>query len=173
MSHCREHSKQQQSFPCSECGKSFKRKEYFTAHMRRHAGENPYMCRYCEKAFPRLSDLHVHENYHTNKKNHHCTLCDKSFFRLCSLKLHQRIHTGEKPYKCPHCPKQFVQRYDMQTHVRRHTGERFQCDQVMCNAEFIHVFQLNQHAQTVHGILVKGGRRNLEKVSVQEEYLDE
>ncbi|XP_058169829.1 zinc finger protein 664-like [Anopheles ziemanni] len=180
MAHCREHAKPAQSFPCSECGKSFKRKEYFTAHMRRHRGENPYMCRYCEKAFPRSSELNVHEKYHTNKKNHHCTLCDKSFFRLCSLKLHQRIHTGEKPYKCPHCPKQFIQRYDMQIHVRRHTGERFQCDQAMCNAEFIYAFQLDQHAQTVHGALAKGSRRNLEKFSntntesvMQVEYLDE
>ncbi|GAA5906097.1 uncharacterized protein JCM6883_002549 [Sporobolomyces salmoneus] len=56
-----------QKFPCSECEKTFSRKEYMARHYRsKHSKEKPFSCEYCAHGFSR-SDL-LRRHYKTCSK---------------------------------------------------------------------------------------------------------
>ncbi|XP_075697410.1 uncharacterized protein LOC142663001 [Rhinoderma darwinii] len=131
-------------FPCSECGKHFKRKSIISMHKRIHRDERPFSCSECEKCYRRKSDLTVHHRRHTGEKPYSCSECGKCFIQKSVFVQHQRIHTGEKQFSCSECGKCFSQKSDLLNHQLIHTGEKpFSCS--VCGKCYNHRSPLAQH----------------------------
>lgn len=77
-------------FQCTECHKSFKRKDYLLIHIRTHTGERRYKCDLCSSAFVHPSNLITHRKLHSNERPYQCTLCGATFKLFAGLKIHRR-----------------------------------------------------------------------------------
>ncbi|XP_052902236.1 zinc finger protein 585A-like [Anopheles moucheti] len=77
-------------FQCTECHKSFKRKDYLLIHIRTHTGERRYKCDLCSSAFVHPSNLITHRKLHSSERPYQCTLCGATFKLFAGLKIHRR-----------------------------------------------------------------------------------
>ncbi|CAL4074385.1 unnamed protein product, partial [Meganyctiphanes norvegica] len=82
-------------FQCSQCNKSFTRKDALIRHQRIHAGEKSFQCSQCSKSFAHKGNLISHQRIHAGEKPFQCDQCSKSFAHKGDLIRHQRIHAGE------------------------------------------------------------------------------
>ncbi|XP_069460827.1 zinc finger protein interacting with ribonucleoprotein K-like isoform X2 [Ambystoma mexicanum] len=134
-------------YSCTECSKTFSRKQYLVDHKKTHVGARPYQCTQCEKSFSKKDNLFVHKRAHTGERPYHCVICDKSFSQKGVLNRHQRIHIGERPYQCIICEKRFSQKGVLNRHQRTHMGERpYQCTD--CEKSFSQKGSLISHQKT-------------------------
>ncbi|XP_078527238.1 zinc finger protein 10-like isoform X2 [Lissotriton helveticus] len=141
-------------YSCTECSKTFSKKEYLTEHKNTHIGARPYQCNQCEKSFTKKDNLFVHKRAHTGERPYHCIICDKHFSQKGVLNRHQRIHIGERPYQCNICEKRFSQKGVLNRHQRTHMGEKpYQCTE--CEKSFSQKGTLIAH-QRAHSIYKKG-----------------
>ncbi|MGH0136315.1 UNVERIFIED_CONTAM: hypothetical protein FKN15_021721 [Acipenser sinensis] len=137
-------------YRCSDCGKSFRVKQGLQNRQWTHTGEKPYRCSDCGKSFSRADSLVSHQRTHTGEKPYRCSDCGKSFSRADSLVSHQRTHTGEKPYSCSDCGKSFSRSESLESHQRTHTGEKpYRCSD--CGKSFGHSGTLKAHQRTHTG----------------------
>ncbi|XP_071355570.1 gastrula zinc finger protein XlCGF57.1-like [Trachinotus anak] len=133
-----------ESYSCSECGRTFCRKDHLMSHMRTHTGEKPFSCSVCQKRFSCSGNILAHMRIHTGEKPFECSFCGKCFSQKGTLQLHIRIHTGEKPFSCPFCDKRFAHKRRMTLHMSVHTEEkRFSCS--VCDKRFTWYTQLKTH----------------------------
>ncbi|XP_040294320.1 oocyte zinc finger protein XlCOF7.1-like [Bufo bufo] len=111
-------------FPCSECGKQFKKKSILSMHEKIHKDERPFSCPECGKNFKRKSSVIEHQKTHKDERPFPCTECGKVFKKKSILSMHKRIHRDERPFSCSECDRSFQHRSDLIIHQRSHTGEK-------------------------------------------------
>ncbi|XP_069837828.1 zinc finger protein 383-like isoform X2 [Dendropsophus ebraccatus] len=135
-------------FPCSVCGKLFKKNSSLSMHMRIHSDERPFSCLECGKCFTQNSILVEHQRIHTGEKPFSCSECGKYFAQRSALVKHERSHTGEKPFACLDCWKCFTRKDHLERHQRIHRDERpFSCSE--CGKSFTRISVLVAH-QRIH-----------------------
>uniref|UniRef100_A0A182Q561 Protein krueppel n=1 Tax=Anopheles farauti TaxID=69004 RepID=A0A182Q561_9DIPT len=88
-------------FQCTECEKSFKRKDYLLIHIRTHTGERRYKCDLCSSAFVHPSNLITHRKLHSSERPYQCTLCGSTFKLYAGLKIHRRRCEQKLPKNWP------------------------------------------------------------------------
>ncbi|XP_070377107.1 zinc finger protein 26-like [Dermacentor albipictus] len=111
--------KDERTFQCDFCPRSFSRKDRLAQHLSTHTGNRPFACRFCRKTFIRGDTLKVHMRIHTGERPFQCHFCPQTFTLKSCLKEHLRIHTGERPYHCNICCMSFVQSGHLNTHMKR------------------------------------------------------
>ncbi|XP_078525361.1 uncharacterized protein LOC144798392 isoform X2 [Lissotriton helveticus] len=109
---------------CTECNKSFSRKDSLLNHKRIHAGIKLYECSECDKSFSRKEHLIVHKRTHSGVRPYHCSICGKSFTQKGVLIRHHRIHTQERPHQCCECDRRFSQKGNLIKHMKTHNNNR-------------------------------------------------
>lgn len=130
---------------CEQCGKSFKLKQNYILHQRKHKEQKPYACHMCGRRFLRCSGLSLHLKYiHLGIKDHVCNICGRSFGFKTSLESHQTSHTGDRPFICHFCGKTFKTKSTMNYHCQTHTDNfPYQCP--YCQHQFRKKARLFDH----------------------------
>ncbi|XP_040858322.1 protein ZNF783 [Ochotona curzoniae] len=167
--------RRERTFPCPDCGQSFRLKINLTIHQRTHVEKEPRetpgssATEWGEAEAPSALEpgevvvpgpvirwLPEEPQGHAftghkpaTSKVYHCSECLRFFQQKKSLLLHQRLHTGNSQGwpACPYCGKAFRRRSDLFRHQRIHTGERpYQC--LQCGRAFNRSHHLAVHMQT-------------------------
>ncbi|XP_053578066.1 uncharacterized protein LOC128667161 [Bombina bombina] len=112
----------EKSVQCQNCGEHFFSKCTFTAHQKLHSRKKCHQCKTCGKLFALKRTLTEHRKTHNREKPHECSLCNKRLSSKYYLVVHKRLHTGEKPHACPDCDKTFSSQQALNYHLITHTG---------------------------------------------------
>uniref|UniRef100_A0A2A4K576 Protein krueppel n=1 Tax=Heliothis virescens TaxID=7102 RepID=A0A2A4K576_HELVI len=115
------------SYKCATCGKEFRMKTTYKAHIRFHT--NYCVCEACGKRCRNNNQLQEHKRArHGLYRIHKCAYCEYSSATKEALTIHERRHTGERPYVCDHCGATFHRRSNLVQHIAIHLPEKnFQC----------------------------------------------
>uniref|UniRef100_A0A3Q3ERS7 C2H2-type domain-containing protein n=1 Tax=Labrus bergylta TaxID=56723 RepID=A0A3Q3ERS7_9LABR len=131
---------------CSECGKTYKKKQCLIKHIKNHFEQKRYSCSDCGNRFTCKKSLTRHMIIHSDEKPFTCSVCGKRFNNKANMTRHNRIHTGEKPFSCSECDKSFQLKYHLTLHMAHHRGEKpFSCS--VCDQRFSWPFQLQRHTR--------------------------
>jgi len=85
--------KEQRTFSCDLCPRTFSRRSYLAGHIARaHRAQENFCCESCEKTFCNQSNLNRHvRSVHDRVRNYHC--CARSFFSRSDYLRHlKRLH---------------------------------------------------------------------------------
>ncbi|XP_021359839.1 zinc finger protein 665-like [Mizuhopecten yessoensis] len=131
-------------FVCNICGKIYRFRKKYIAHMSMHPTYTRHQCNVCGNTFSSNGHLKRHLKIHTEQKQHKCDICDKHFHDLDRLKRHHRIHLGEKPHMCDICGKKFSEAGNLRKHHMIHTNVKpFICEK--CGKGYSVQYELKQH----------------------------
>nr|XP_049704182.1 zinc finger protein 624 isoform X1 [Helicoverpa armigera] len=136
------------SYKCGTCGKEFRMKTTYKAHIRFHT--NYCVCEACGKRCRNNNQLQEHKRArHGLYRIHKCAYCEYSSATKEALTIHERRHTGERPYVCDHCGATFHRRSNLVQHIAIHLPEKnFQCG--ICKKWEKSQKRLNIHKYKVH-----------------------
>ncbi|XP_026745733.1 zinc finger protein 350-like isoform X2 [Trichoplusia ni] len=136
------------SYKCQQCGKEFRMRATFKAHVRFHT--NYCVCELCGKRCRNNVQLQEHKRArHGLRRIHQCNYCDYSSATKEALTIHERRHTGERPYVCDHCGATFHRRSNLVQHIAIHLPEKnFQCS--ICKKRERSKKRLQVHVHKAH-----------------------
>ncbi|XP_063073522.1 zinc finger protein Xfin-like isoform X2 [Engraulis encrasicolus] len=142
------------SYPCSDCQKTFLNVCRLVLHLQDHTGEFPFQCTRCLKRFKRATCLARHRqmsscnvNWRIMERKFLCHVCGKGFHMLSSLKVHETIHQSTRNFICSECGKCFKGTVNLKAHMRTHVDDAVRrhhsCS--YCGKKFLHAAALVRH----------------------------
>uniref|UniRef100_A0A182M9P1 Protein krueppel n=1 Tax=Anopheles culicifacies TaxID=139723 RepID=A0A182M9P1_9DIPT len=170
--------KENGSFECTVCGKTYRLEVNLERHKRR-MHMKIYSCPHCTRKFPYKSLLEKHLPTHTLEKPFKCPHCTLSYTQRVNLRIHiERKHTdydnemeadklphGNDPtkrdkanaqpqtYDCGECGKRFPRKPSLLLHLAGHekysNPVTFDCD--LCGISLCARVSLLRHRYRVHG----------------------
>jgi len=156
--HVQAHQKNQGSFHCIDCGKTFESRRKYTSHMKHHQmSSKKFECSVCGLAFLQKEFLRRHQLVHTGEKPYGCPLCEATFRQRVHLRQHQRRkhndHQAEAKSKaCSQCEKTFLTTSELKNHMLYHQSDRrmFFCQHPSCSMSFVEQRHLDRHVRRIH-----------------------
>jgi len=138
-------------YTCHFCFKTFSRKDHLTIHEDLHttSGET-FPCNQCGATFKNRKTLTGHMKTHTSQKDFKCNECDSEFTRRASLNRHIRAAHAGQVITCPLCPAVFSYRSTLEDHKKaaHNEGKReFGCS--LCGVQFAVKAYLSKHMVSV------------------------
>lgn len=140
-------------FKCSECSKTFDRKDRLQVHMLRHTkGIKPFSCTFCGKSFTRKEGLEKHKLAAHNLKPPEfvCSLCFVTFQKKSGIKEHLTKDHPDGNFKCmnSNCSAQFKKSTSFHDHFRNcgTSNPKFKCFFANCYKVFRTKGLLDQHS---------------------------
>lgn len=142
---------------CHTCGKVFKKRSSFTAHVNSCPMDEKkyrYQCDKCSFATLFKYMLRRHLQTHEpgpRERPHICELCGKSFMDRSYLCNHKKtVHIRDKKFECNVCSRIFYNRCAHKKHVITHLGIRpHKCD--MCGQGYTTSYNLTVHKRIHSG----------------------
>lgn len=137
------------TFPCTECGRMFKKRTVRDNHKATVHGKAPrYECPHCKIRFNSYYDrmTHLNEKHGEKEVSYSCQHCELSFKTSGQRAEHIRWShfPRRREYKCAHCEWQFKTQHDLKRHMVKHTGKKnFHC--AMCGQAFSSYRALRTH----------------------------
>ena len=156
--------KQNNSFKCPECPKTFALKTSIRTHVELvHRGVR-YVCDYCSKMFPKNKDLQNHVNVVHLGMSFNCQFCEKKLTTKTALDFHiENIHK-RKRYECEECHKSYCSKNILKQHYEGvHKGVRYPCPE--CDYKALDPSNLNIHMHRLHPGLKETKRKSLGRVA--------
>lgn len=142
------------SFPCSECGATFKNKKTLTGHIKTHNTEKAFKCGQCDSEFTRKASLNRHIRAAHAGHVLSCPLCPAVFSYRNTLEDHKKAahNEGRREYGCDLCGVQFAVKAYLSKHMitckNRAVGKSFPCS--LCAKSFPTKRHLNDHHKRKH-----------------------
>jgi len=141
------------SFPCKQCGQTFRKQSKLEAHENVHKGLKPYECKECLKAFSLEENLKSHLKNHKKEvmKLYTCQVCQKPFYFLRKILEHMEdVHPDVFPYNCNLCDQNFSRSEVLRIHKKNHikNTEVPSCD--VCSKSFRTNYNLKRHKEMFH-----------------------
>lgn len=137
------------SLCCQYCGaSSFKSKQIFQQHIKRHVDGERFQCDKCPKKFKSWSEIYYHKAVHTTERNFICDFegCGKAFKGKRDLKGHKARHDSknDKNFECSNCGLKVKSKYSLNRHLLIHDGIKHHAC-VFCSKSFAQKTELNKH----------------------------
>lgn len=114
--HIRSHSNKRQCDQCSYVANSSSRLESHKLY--RHKNERSYVCTICQKTFKQRGDLRAHVRRHQIVEPYRCDKCDFETLNEEGLNTHSKIHDRMYEYCCHICQKNFSRGNNLSRHLR-------------------------------------------------------
>lgn len=139
------HTKEEGSFECAECERTFSTVDKLRDHNCCNTVEKPYHCPLCRQEFQFKVSVTKHMMTHSQESIFTCQECSQTFPNTTALRSHQRCHTALKPYECPECGMVFKHYSVMEDHRRKHTDNTRSHLCNICGKTFKYSSLLHQH----------------------------
>ena len=134
-------------YTCNFCFKTFSRKDHLTIHEDLHTtSSETFPCDQCGATFKNRKTLTGHLKTHNSQKEFKCEECDSQFTRRASLNRHVRAAHAGQVITCPLCPAVFSYRSTLEDHKKaaHNEGKReFGCS--LCGVQFAVKAYLSKH----------------------------
>ena len=113
------HATSGSTFPCGECGTTFKNKKTLAGHMKTHTAEKAFKCSQCEAEFTRKASLNRHVNATHKKIGITCYFCPAVFSYRSTLQDHIKAahNNNRREYGCDLCGVQFAVKAYLSKHM--------------------------------------------------------
>ncbi|KAI8793503.1 zinc finger protein 665 [Biomphalaria glabrata] len=121
--HIKLHKMYTETFPCDECGKTFRRKYALLVHKRMHTFKKFLKCDICGQEFRFVSEVDKHKNhkhrYDRILNIYKCNICGQRFPMLSHLSVHCYCHNvpESKPFECDLCKNCFRTSIELKQHI--------------------------------------------------------
>ena len=122
LRHCKSQHLNQFNYTCGECGRKFRERHQYMAHVNNHVSVQPYVCSKCPMRFNRKDNKDGHEKICGDQQKSKCPHCENIFTRIHNLKEHVRnVHTDDTSlYACPRgCGAKYKWKKSLDRHQRQ------------------------------------------------------